>query len=115
MTTRKTKDLFNLTEAAIKRVQEMLINRGKPSAGIRVGVRQKGCNGNAYTLEFADTPCPNDEMVRAGDITVFIDSKAVMFVVGTEMDYVDEQLQSGFVFRNPNEKGACGCGKSFYV
>ena len=107
--------LFTLTDAAAKRVKEMLDNRGKPSAGIRISTRTKGCNGNSYTLEFADTRSELDEVVETHDIAVFIDPKAVMFVIGTEMDYIDTKLQSGFEFRNPNAKGHCGCGESFHV
>ena len=106
---------FTLTDAAHARVQLLLDKRGKPSAGIRIGVKSKGCSGMQYTLEYADVQSPLDEVVRKDDVTLFIDSGALMFVVGTEMDFVDDTLQSGFVFTNPNEKGKCGCGKSFHV
>ena len=104
-----------MTEAAVERVKALLDKRGKPSAGIRIGVRTKGCSGLSYTLEYADDRGRFDEVVENGGVTVLIDPKAVMFVLGTEMDYVEEKLQSGFVFRNPNEKGRCGCGESFHV
>jgi iron-sulfur cluster assembly protein len=104
-----------LTPAAVERVRELLTKRGKPSAGIRIGVRTKGCSGLSYTLEFADVPGPMDEKVEQDGVTVLIDPKAAMFIFGTEMDYVEEKLQSGFQFRNPNEKGRCGCGESFHV
>ena len=106
---------IRLTEAAVKRVQELLNNRGKPSLGIRIGVRSKGCSGLSYTLEYADQKQPMDEVVEQHGVTVLIDPKATLFILGTEMDYVEEKLQSGFVFRNPNEKGRCGCGESFHV
>ena len=106
---------IRLTEAAAKRVQELLHNRGKPSLGIRIGVRSKGCSGLSYTLEYADQKQPMDEVVEQHGVTVLIDPKATLFILGTEMDYVEEKLQSGFVFRNPNEKGRCGCGESFHV
>ena len=106
---------LTLTDAAVERVKALLDSRGKPSAGIRIGVRSKGCSGLAYTLEFADEKDPLDEMVESGGVTVLIDPKATMFILGTEMDFVEEQMQSGFVFRNPNEKGRCGCGESFHV
>lgn len=109
------KNLFTLTPQAAARVKALLEGRGKPSAGIRIGVRTKGCSGLSYTLEFVDNPQPGDEVVRDQDLTIYIEPKAVMFVVGTQMDYVEEELQSGFVFRNPNEKGRCGCGESFHV
>ncbi|MBI5165957.1 MAG: iron-sulfur cluster assembly accessory protein [Magnetospirillum sp.] len=106
---------LTITEAAAERVKAMLASRGKPSVGIRIGVRSKGCSGMSYTLEYADEKTPFDEIVEDKGITVLIDPKATMFILGTEMDFVDEKLQSGFVFRNPNEKGRCGCGESFHV
>jgi iron-sulfur cluster assembly protein len=106
---------MTLTSNAVERVRELLDKRGKPSAGIRIGVRTKGCSGLSYTLEFADAPGPMDEKVEQDGVTVLIDPKAAMFIFGTEMDYVEEKLQSGFQFRNPNEKGRCGCGESFHV
>ena len=106
---------IKLTEAAAVRVQELLDKRGKPSLGIRIGVRSKGCSGLSYTLEYADQRDPMDELVEQHGVTVLIDPKATLFILGTEMDYVEEKLQSGFVFRNPNEKGRCGCGESFHV
>jgi iron-sulfur cluster assembly protein len=107
--------VINLTEAAARRVQDLLAKRGKPSLGIRIGVRSKGCSGLSYTLEYADQKQPMDEIVEQHGVTVLIDPKATLFILGTEMDYVEEKLQSGFVFRNPNEKGRCGCGESFHV
>lgn len=106
---------ITLTEGALDRVRTMLAKRGKPSVGIRIGVRTKGCSGMSYSLEFADEKSPFDEVVTFGDITVLIDPKAGMFIFGTEMDWVEDKMQSGFVFRNPNEKGRCGCGESFHV
>lgn len=106
---------INLTEAAAKRVQDLLSKRGKPSVGIRIGVRAKGCSGLSYTLEYADETNPFDEVVEHNGVTVLIDPKATMFILGTEMDWVEEKMQNGFVFRNPNEKGRCGCGESFHV
>ncbi len=104
-----------LSDAAAAHVKALLESRGKPSAGIRVGVRTKGCSGLTYTIEFADEKEPLDEVVETKGVTVLIDPKASMFIFGTEMDFVEEKLQSGFVFRNPNEKGRCGCGESFHV
>ncbi len=107
---------ITVTPAAIGRVKALLAQRGKPSAGVRVGVRTRGCSGLTYTLEYADAKGPADEVVEPeAGIAIFIDPKASMFVFGTEMDFVEEKLQSGFVFRNPNEKGRCGCGESFHV
>jgi iron-sulfur cluster assembly protein len=106
---------ITVTPAAIARVRELLTKRGKPSAGIRIGVRSKGCSGLSYTIEYADERGPGDEAVEQDGVTVLIDPKASLFIFGTEMDFVEEKLQSGFVFRNPNEKGRCGCGESFHV
>jgi iron-sulfur cluster assembly protein len=104
-----------ITEAAAERIKALMAKRGKPSVGIRIGVRSKGCSGMSYTVEFADEKTPYDEVVEERGVTVLIDPKATMFILGTEMDYVEEQMKSGFVFRNPNEKGRCGCGESFHV
>ncbi len=105
-----------ITPSAIERVRALMAKRGKPSYGVRVGVRTRGCSGLSYTLEYADAASPGDEVVEpAPDVRVLIDPKASMFLFGTEMDYVEEKLQSGFTFRNPNEKGRCGCGESFHV
>ncbi|HWD60318.1 MAG TPA: iron-sulfur cluster assembly accessory protein [Stellaceae bacterium] len=104
-----------VTDAAAVRIQALLDKRGKPSIGVRVGVRSRGCSGLSYTLEYADEKGRFDEIVEDKGVTVLVDPKAVMFILGTEMDYVEEQLESGFVFRNPNEKGRCGCGESFHV
>ncbi len=109
------RNLFTVTPAAYERVGQLLKDRGKPSLGIRIGVRSRGCSGLSYTLEFCDELYPGDEAVDLEDFKIFIDPKATMFVVGTEMDFVTEKLQSGFVFKNPNEKGKCGCGESFHV
>jgi iron-sulfur cluster assembly protein len=106
---------MTLTDAAAERIRALLANRGKPAVGIRVGVRSRGCSGLTYTLEYADEKGKFDEMVQDKGVTVLIDPKATMFIIGTEMDYVEDKLQSGFTFRNPNEKGRCGCGESFHV
>ena len=109
------KQAITVTDEAAKRVQALLARRGKPSAGIRIGVRSRGCSGLTYTLEYADEKGKFDEVVQDKGVTLLIDPKATMFIIGTEMDYVEDKLQSGFTFRNPNEKGRCGCGESFHV
>ena len=106
---------LTMTDSAADRIRALLAKRGKPSLGIRVGVRSRGCSGLTYTLEYADEKGKFDEIVEDKGVTVLIDPKAVMFILGTEMDYVEEKLETGFVFRNPNEKGRCGCGESFHV
>ncbi len=109
------KALMSITDVAAGRIMAMLEKRGKPSAGVRIGVRTKGCSGMSYTLEFADEINEFDEVGEDKGITIIVDPKAIMFIVGTEMDFVEEKLETGFVFRNPNEKGRCGCGESFHV
>jgi iron-sulfur cluster assembly protein len=107
--------LMSVTPLAAERVKALIDGRGKPTAGIRIGVRTKGCSGLSYTLEFADKQEPMDEVIDAEGIKLLVDPKASLFLIGTEMDYEEEKLKSGFVFRNPNEKGRCGCGESFHV
>ena len=107
--------LMTVTPLAGERIKGMIEGRGKPTAGIRIGVRTKGCSGLSYTLEFADKQEPMVEVIEAEGIKLLVDPKASLFLIGTEMDYEEEKLKSGFVFRNPNEKGRCGCGESFHV
>ena len=107
--------LMTVTPLAVERVKALIDGRGKPTAGVRIGVRTKGCSGLSYTLEFADKQEPMDEVIEAEGIKLRVDPKASLFLIGTEMDYEEEKLKSGFVFRNPNEKGRCGCVESFHV
>lgn len=107
--------MMTLTDAAAERIKQLMAGRGKPAAGIRLGVRSKGCSGLSYTLEYAEEKGTQDEIIEDKGVTVFIDPKATLFIIGTQMDYVDDTIQSGFVFTNPNEKGRCGCGESFHV
>ena len=107
--------VMTVTPAAAERVKALIEGRGKPTVGIRIGVRSKGCSGMSYTLEFAESQQPMDEIVDTQGVKLLIDAKASLFLIGTEMDYEEEKLKSGFVFRNPNEKGRCGCGESFHV
>ena len=107
--------VMTVTPSAAERAKALIDGRGKPTVGLRIGVRSKGCSGMSYTLEFADKQEPMDEVVETGGIKLLIDPKASLFLIGTEMDYEEEKLKQGFVFRNPNEKGRCGCGESFHV
>jgi iron-sulfur cluster assembly protein len=107
--------LFTISDAAAERIKTLLAGRDKPSAGIKVGIRTRGCSGLSYSIEFADEVNKFDEVVEEKGVKVLIDPKAVMFLIGTQMDFVEEKLKSGFVFTNPNEKGKCGCGESFHV
>lgn len=107
--------LMSLTESAAERVKHLMSTRTDPAIGLRIGVRTGGCSGMAYSMDFTMEKEPLDEVVEEKGVTLFVDSKALMFLIGTEMDYVEDKLQSGFVFNNPNEKGRCGCGESFRV
>lgn len=109
------KQAIEITDIAKVKAGELLARRGKPSAGVRVGVRTRGCSGMSYTLEYADDIKPYDEVVDTGDFKVLIDPKAIMFLLGTTMDYKEDKFKAGFEFVNPNEKGRCGCGESFSV
>lgn len=106
---------LTLTDAAADQIKALLEKRGKPSVGIRIGVRTRGCSGHSYTLEYADEAHPMDEIIKDKGVTVLIDPKAILFILGTQMDFVEEDLETGFRFTNPNEKGRCGCGESFHV
>jgi iron-sulfur cluster assembly protein len=106
---------IQISDNAAARVKYLLESRGKPSAGVRVGVKKGGCSGLSYTIEYADEVGKFDEVVEDKGIKVIIDPKAVMFLIGTTMDFVEEKMKSGFTFINPNEKGRCGCGESFHV
>jgi len=107
--------LITLTERAAERARELLARAEVPAVGLRLGVSNKGCSGLSYVVEYADGPRKFEEVVKAKGVTIFVDPKAVMYLVGAEMDYVEGMLKSGFEFKNPNEKGRCGCGESFHV
>lgn len=105
---------ITLTEAAAKRVENFLANRGK-GIGLRLGVKTTGCSGMAYTMEFADVLEDTDTVFEAGKVKLIIDPKSLVYLDGTELDYTREGLNEGFKFTNPNEKARCGCGESFTV
>ncbi len=107
--------LIQLTDAAARHAQALLAKADKPAAGLRLAISTRGCTGMSYVVEYADGPRPHEEVVNEKGVTIFIDPKAVMFLIGVEMDYVEGQFKSGFEFHNPNEKGRCGCGESFHV
>lgn len=108
--------LIQVTDAATERMRDMLANRGTPDAYIRFGVKTAGCSGLGYKLEFADAPTMGDETLElAQGVKLLIDPKSLIYVIGTQIDYKEEKLRSGFVFENPNKKGECGCGESFTV
>ena len=103
---------MKLTDAAALRVREIMAKSEKPVAGLRIGVKNGGCAGMEYTLEWAAEQQPFDEVVEDKGVKVLIDPKAVMFLLGAEMDFQMSTLKSGFVFNNPNQTAACGCGES---
>lgn len=107
--------VMTVTPAAAERVKALIDKRDKPTVGIRIGVRSKGCSGMSYTLEYAEQQEPMDEVVETEGVKLLIDPKASLFLIGTVMDFEEDKLKSGFVFKNPNEKGRCGCGESFHV
>jgi iron-sulfur cluster assembly protein len=107
------KQAIQVTEAAISRAKILLEKRGKPSLGIKVLVLSGGCSGFKYKIEYADEIGKFDEVIDVEDFKIIIDQKAVLYLIGSIMDYVEEKFKSGFVFTNPNEKGRCGCGESF--
>ena len=103
---------MTLTEAAAGRVREIMAKSEKPVAGLRIGVKNGGCAGMEYTMEWASEAKPFDEVVTDKGVTVLIDPKAVLFLLCTQMDFQTSTLKSGFVFNNPNQTSACGCGES---
>lgn len=103
---------MRLTQSAADRVKELVQASGHDTSGLRVGVTKGGCAGMEYTMEFVDAPAKFDEIVEDRGVRVFIDAKAVLYLLGTEMDYVTDKLSSKFVFNNPNQTSACGCGES---
>lgn len=104
--------VMRLTDAAAERIKAVMANAGKPVAGLRVGVKNGGCAGMEYTMEYADAVKPTDEVIEDKGVKILIDPKAVLFLLGTEMDFKTEKLSSQFVFNNPNQTSACGCGES---
>ena len=107
--------MLNVTPSAVNHIKEIISSRGKNTLCIKVGINTKGCSGLSYTMEFVDQIDDGDEMIVIDDVKIFIDKKASLFLIGTEMDYEKGELESVFKFINPNEKGRCGCGESFHV
>ncbi|HSZ11884.1 MAG TPA: iron-sulfur cluster assembly accessory protein [Rhizomicrobium sp.] len=103
---------IRLSESAAARIHEIMANADGAYTGVRVGVTNGGCAGMSYTMDYASEAAPLDEVVEDKGVKIFIDPKAIMFLVGTEMDFVREKLGARFVFNNPNQTAACGCGES---
>lgn len=112
---RRRFQVMSLTDAAAERVRETIARAEKPILGIRVGVKNGGCAGMSYTMEYAEAKNPLDEVIEDKGVTILVDPKAVLFLLGTEMDVKTDVFSSTFVFRNPNETSACGCGESVAI
>ncbi len=104
--------IMSVTETAAIRIREIIAGADKPVCGVRVGVKNAGCAGVAYTLDYVETPIKGDDHVRDRGVDIYVDPKATMFLLGTQMDFETTKLASGFTFTNPNQVGACGCGES---
>ena len=110
-----SKQAITLSDRAAERVKEILAQSKEPIVGVRVGVSSGGCAGMSYVMEYAKKINPNDEIIEDKGVKVLIDPKAIMYLLGTEMDYKKEELSSTFIFKNPNETERCGCGESFKI
>jgi len=109
------KQVITLTDNAESRIKEIMSENENKSLGVRVGVKSGGCAGMSYIMEYAKEINPNDEVIEDKGVKVFIDPGAIMYLLGTEMDYKKEQFSSSFIFKNPNETERCGCGESFKI
>ena len=111
----ETKELITLTDAAKNRVKEIIKKGTKKNSGIRIVIDNTGCSGHSYKIDYAKDRNDGDEVKLIDNIKIFIDASAIMYILGSKIDYIDNGMESGFVFSNPNEKGRCGCGESFSV
>ena len=109
------KQAITLSNSAATRIKEIMSKDEKNSIGVRVGVKSGGCAGMSYIMEYAKEINPNDEVIEDKGVKVFIDAGAIMYLLGTEMDYKKEEFSSNFIFKNPNETERCGCGESFKI
>ena len=107
--------VLSLTDRAADRIKAIMADADRPIAGLRVGVRNGGCAGMSYTMEYAEAAKPGEDVVEDRGVRVFVDPKAVLFLLGTEMDFTTTKLASQFVFNNPNQTSACGCGESVAI
>ena len=110
-----TKRIIEITELALNQIVALATTRAKNPVGLRISLKTKGCSGLSWNLDFIDEQNKFDEEVDFGNLKVFIDSKAILFILGSTIDYIKTDLEEGFVFQNPNEKSRCGCGESFKV
>jgi iron-sulfur cluster assembly protein len=107
--------VMSLTETAAERARNLIANAGRPVVGLRVGVKNGGCAGMSYTVEFAESVEPLDEVVEDKGVKILVDSKALMFLLGTVLDFETTKIASTFTFKNPNQISACGCGESVSI
>ena len=107
--------VIRVSDAAAKRIKDIIARATKPVIGVRISVAPKGCSGMSYVVEYAESRGKFEDVVEHDGASVFVDPKAVMYLLGAELDYTESKMESGFVFNNPNEKGRCGCGESFSV
>lgn len=114
-TIRPRPQVMRLTDAAASRIRELTERSDKPIAGLRVGVKNGGCAGMSYTVEYADEIKKSDEVVEDKGVKILVDPKAVLFLLGTEMDFKVDKMAATFVFNNPNQTSACGCGESVSI
>ena len=110
-----SKAIITISQIAAKKIHQLIEQRSKASFGIRIGIKSGGCSGFTYAIEYADEQRAFEELIDCDGVRVLIDPKAIMYIINSEMDYVEDTFKSGFVFINPNEKAKCGCGKSFNV
>ena len=116
MQNQKNKKIVTITRNAVKKIKSLLKEKGEENyLGIRIGIKSGGCSGLSYFLEYSDGKRKFDEIVEDKGIKIIIDKKAILYLLGSKIDYVEEKFKSGFIFTNPNEKSQCGCGKSFSV
>ena len=110
-----SEQIIKLSDSAAARIKEIMSNADSKTIGVRVGVKTGGCAGMSYSMEYAKNQKPNDEVIEDKGVKVFIDPAAIIYLLGTEMDYKKEKFSSQFVFKNPNETERCGCGESFKI
>ena len=107
--------MITITDSALSQMRKLVTTRDSKPQGLKVGINTKGCSGLSYTLEYVDKIDMGDEVFQFDDLKIFVDPKSSLFLIGTQVDYVEGELESGFKFINPNEKGRCGCGESFHI